>query len=118
MSEVVSSSFRAQSLGKKGYSREAASRAIAATVFYSLLIVMVLTAIPYGAAEPWWKALADCLILVLATFGLVGKLLEGRVHGEAGRYGYQLIFPLLALVAFAFIQTLPWFSSTTWPAIF
>jgi O-antigen ligase len=117
MSEVVSSSLRARSLNKTGYLREAASRAIAATVFYSLLIVMALTAIPYGAAEPWWKALADCLILVLATFGLIGKLLDGQVHDQAGRFGYQLIFPLLALVTFAFIQTVPWFSSTTVTAI-
>src|ERR1700730_17883192 len=113
MSEVVSSSFRAQSLGKKGYSWEAASRTIAATVFYSLLIVMALTAIPYGAAEPWWKALSDCLILVLAAFGLIGKLLDGRVHDAAGHHGYQLVFPLLVLITFAFIQTVSWFGSAT-----
>src|ERR1700682_1158134 len=100
MSEVFSSSLRAQSLGKTGYLREAASRRIAATVFYSLLIVIALTAIPYGAAEPWWKALADCLIFVLAAFGLIGKLLAGQAHNEGRKEGYQLIFPLLALITF------------------
>ena len=117
MSGVVSSSLGARNLSRTALSRAAASRAIAATVFYSLLIVMALTAIPYGAAEPWWRALADCLILVLAVFGLIGKLLDGQVHDATGHHGYQLIFPLLALITFAFIQTVSWSSSATAAAI-
>ena len=113
MSGVVSSSLGARGLSKTAFSRAAVSRAIAATVFYSLLIVMALTAIPYGAAEPWWKALADCLILVLAAFGLIGRLLDGQVHDAAGHHGYQLVFPLLVLITFAFIQTVSWFGSAT-----
>src|SRR5436190_24262270 len=117
MSGVVSSSLDARSLSRTAFSRAAVSRAIAATVFYSLLIVMALTAIPYGAAEPWWKALAYCLILVLAAFGLIGKLLEGQVHAASGHHGSQLIFPLLALITLAFIQTVSWSSSATAAAI-
>jgi O-antigen ligase len=116
VSEIVSPTLRTSAIGIS-FTREAASRAIAAGVFYALMIVIALAAIPYGAAEPWWKALVDCLIFVLAIAGLIGKLLEGQVRDEATRSGYQLIFPLLALIAFAFIQTIAWFGSPTVAAI-
>jgi O-antigen ligase len=109
MSEVVSPSLRGAVVATT-FNRDAVSRAITAAVFYSLLIVIALTAIPYGAAEPWWHALVDCLILALATLALIEKLLAG-VHEETKPYAFQLLLPLLALIALALFQTLAWFSS-------
>ena len=39
--------------------------------FYSLLVLIALTAIPYGAAEGWWKALFQCAVFFLAGLSVV-----------------------------------------------
>jgi O-antigen ligase len=77
-------------------------------VFYSLLAVIVLVAVPYGTVEPWWRSLFQCLVFVLAACSIVGKLLVR--DSIADRYSfsdYQLLWPVLALIAFAFLQTIP-----------
>lgn len=76
-------------------------------VFYSLLAVIALAAIPYGAAEPWWRALFQCLVFVLAGLFAIAQLLA-RNKNRRDLNLPALIFPVLALIAFAFIQTIPW----------
>jgi O-antigen ligase len=83
--------------------RESAAAAIDTLVFYLLLALIVLTAIPYGAVEPWWKSLFQSLVFVLAALSLVGKLLKP----DQSPRDYSLFLPVLALVAFAFVQTVP-----------
>jgi O-antigen ligase len=50
--------------------------AIDAIVFYALLCVIALAAIPYGAAEPWWQAFFECSIFLLAAMAVVGALVR------------------------------------------
>lgn len=75
-------------------------------VYYTLLAVIALTAIPYGAVEPWWRALFECLVFVFAALTIVARLLER--DGNPRVYLPALFFPVLALIAFALIQTVPW----------
>ncbi|MEK6280885.1 MAG: O-antigen ligase family protein [Acidobacteriota bacterium] len=84
--------------------REKAARRIGATVFYSLLALIVLVAIPYGTAEPWWKALFQCVIFVLTGFWVIERLL----WTDPTPHPRHLLLPAFALVAFALIQTLSW----------
>lgn len=78
------------------------------TIFLSLLLIIALSAIPYGTVEPWWEALFECSI-----FGLgVLWALEGLLSRTWEVRGIHL--PLLALAIFAFLQTvLPWSSGAT-----
>jgi O-antigen ligase len=88
--------------------RETTARAIDAIVFYSLLAVIALAAIPYGTVEPWWKSLFQSLVFVLAAVSIVAKLLAGdSIVNRHSLSNYQLFWPLLALIVFAFLQTVP-----------
>jgi len=72
-------------------------------IFYALLVVIALTVIPYGTVEPWWESLFECAVLALGALWIIEGMLSGawrlRVCG--------LVAPLVALIVFAFIQTLP-----------
>src|SRR6267142_4235983 len=87
---------------------QSVATSIDAFLFYSLLAVIALAAIPYGSVEPWWKALFQCLVFALAGLSVIEKLLQP----DERRHDYRLFFPILALMVFAFFQTLPWFSSS------
>ena len=76
-------------------------------VFYSLLAVIALAAIPYGTVEPWWKALFQCLVFALAALSVIAQLLDR--DGLRRRANLPTLFlPVLGLIAFALIQTIPW----------
>jgi len=72
-------------------------------IFYALLCVIALTAIPFGTVQPWWEALFESAIFVLCVLSVVEIMLSGL--GDTSRY--KLLLPLLALLLFAFLQTLP-----------
>ncbi len=79
-------------------------KVIGTTLFYSLLALIALVAIPYGTAEPWWKALFQCAVFILAGISVTQRLLWRDLRWPDP----QLLFPILALIAFALLQTLPW----------
>ncbi|HEY0321743.1 MAG TPA: O-antigen ligase family protein [Pyrinomonadaceae bacterium] len=79
------------------------SRRAGTIVFYTLLILIPLTAIPYGTVDPLWESLFECVVFALAII----SILEVAVDGKIDSYSVWLILPLLLLVAYAFIQTLP-----------
>jgi O-antigen ligase len=72
-------------------------------VFYALLFTIALSAIPYGTVQPWWQALFQCAVFLLAALGFVEAYLKGSWEIKT----YRLLYPLLALAVFALIQTLP-----------
>ena len=74
------------------------------TVFYSLLVLVALVAIPYGTAEPWWKALFQCAVFLLTAICVIERLLARAPTP----YNLQLVLPILVLIVLAFIQTLSW----------
>jgi O-antigen ligase len=83
--------------------RRRAARLLDRVIFYSLLVVIALTAIPYGTVEPWWKSFFECLVLLLTMLWII----EGMLSGAWRVGGLWLLAPLAALIVFAFIQTLP-----------
>jgi O-antigen ligase len=81
-------------------------RALEAIVFYSLLAVIALTAIPYGTVQPWWESVFQCLVFALAFLYVVAQLLKSETPRFHSAFPRRLLWPVLALIAFAFLQTL------------
>jgi len=81
---------------------QSVATSIDAFLFYSLLAVIALAAIPYGTVEPWWKALFQCLVFVLAGLTLIQRTLRGQASGLNSR----VYLPVLALIIFGLIQTI------------
>lgn len=73
----------------------------AKVIFGSLLALIVFTAIPYGTAEPWWKAFYICAVVALSLLAL----LESMVSGSWSTRGWPLLLPLIVTTVFAFLQT-------------
>ncbi|HSL53874.1 MAG TPA: O-antigen ligase family protein [Pyrinomonadaceae bacterium] len=67
-------------------------------VFGSLLTLIVITPIPYGTVEPWWKAAFVCAVFAICILALIDNLTH--IPGKS------VLLPMLALAALAFIQTL------------
>ena len=74
-------------------------------VYFFLLTILVLTAIPYGTIQPWWLALFECLVFATAMLALIEAILSKRWSLDL-----SLVLPLLALVLFALTQSLPLFT--------
>lgn len=72
-------------------------------VFAALLLLIALTAIPYGAAAPWWASLFECGVFALGIVWVCGALWRG----DSPLRGDPLLYPALALLAFACAQMLP-----------
>ena len=71
-------------------------------IFIALVCLIALSAVPYGTFEPWWKA-----ALVFAVFAIcILALIEGAISGSTYIGPRSILLPLLALSAFAFVQTI------------
>ena len=66
-------------------------------VFIALVILILLTPIPYGTVEPWWKAAFVCAVFALCIPALIENT---SVPGK------PILLPMLSLSALAFLQTL------------
>src|SRR5690349_23205808 len=71
-------------------------------VFGALVGLIVLTPIPYGTVEPWWKAAFVCAVFAICILAIVEML----VNGSFKIVGGSILLPMLALSALAFVQTL------------
>ena len=102
-----------ESVGRTGSTpaRMRAIRILSAGIFFSLLGLIVLAAVPYGTAAPWWKALFVSGVFVLAIFWIVESYLSERLFGDA----WPLILPIAALIVFSWLQTIG-FTSGSAPA--
>jgi len=74
-------------------------------IYFFLLATIVLTAIPYGTIQPWWIALFECLVFVSAMLALVEAMISKRWFVDV-----SLVVPLLFLILFAVVQSIPLFS--------
>ena len=70
-------------------------------IFGALLCVVVITPIPYGTVEPWWKAVFICAVL--------GIFILGTIQNPIFKNPLPILLPLLAFTCFAFLQT--WISA-------
>lgn len=76
-------------------------------IYYSLLVLIAWTAIPYGTVQAWWIALFQCCVFVIAMLAVVDTALNKRTTPK-----FSPVFPLLALVIFALFQSLFLFSTS------
>jgi O-antigen ligase len=83
-----------------------ASTILAKIIFISLLLLLVLTPLPYGAVEVWSTALWEASVLALALLWGVEAALKGRLTIALN----PLAGPLLALLVIALVQLAPIFS--------
>jgi len=73
------------------------------TVFSGLLVLLALSAVPYGTVEPWWKAVFVCAVFLTCIVAIVETLLSGEctIGGARG-----ILLPMIALSGLALIQTI------------
>lgn len=81
----------------------AVRRVVSRGIFLALLALIPLTSIYYGGVEAWAEAVFECAVFVLAAVSIVEVAIDGNINLKS----YSILLPLLALVAFAFIQTIP-----------
>jgi|ERR1041384_100402 O-antigen ligase len=73
--------------------------ALGKLIFAALVALIVITPIPYGTVEPWWKAAFVCAVFAICIVALIenrGKRVKGA----------SVLLPMLALSLLAFLQTL------------
>ncbi|HYO92470.1 MAG TPA: O-antigen ligase family protein, partial [Pyrinomonadaceae bacterium] len=71
-------------------------------VFYGLLLIIALSAVPYGTVEPWWIALFECAIFLLGAIWFLTGLAKSDWRLPAA----SLLWPLFALLLFVVLQTI------------
>ena len=67
-------------------------------VFGLLLTLIIIAPIPYGTVEPWWKAAFVCAVFAICIVALIDQ--------PTYFSNKNVLLPMLALSALAFIQTL------------
>jgi O-antigen ligase len=79
------------------------ARFVSAFVFAALVIILPLSAAPYGSVEAWWTALFDAAVFLLAALWAVEGALSGRWLTQA----HVVTLPILLLAALALLQSAP-----------
>jgi O-antigen ligase len=90
-----------------------AARKSSAVVFWGAVSLLPLTAVPYGAVEPWWKAVFQCLVFLLTAVWLCDVAL---FSGMRRLKSLHLLLPFALLILYALLQTVSW-GTTTEPLI-
>lgn len=84
-----------------------ASIALERIIFYTLLVLIVAIATPYGIVNPWRGVLEAVFAGGVFVLGALW-MIEGMLGGAwVSRSHLLLLLPLLALAALAYVQTLP-----------
>src|SRR5262245_15374651 len=84
------------------------------TVFGSLLVLLVISAVPYGTVEPWWKAAFVCAVFLICIVAIVETLISGEWALGGSR---AILISMLGLSGLSLIQTINIRSGDTDPAI-
>lgn len=85
-------------------------------IFYSLLVLILVAATPYGIVPPWRGAVEsifECGVYVLGILWMIEGMLSRRWVFKQ----HLLLLPLLLLAVFAYTQTLPLGSSQSMTGI-
>ena len=78
-------------------------------IFYTLLALIVLVAIPYGTVDAWWLALYECIVFALGVLWIIHGFLTGKWFQE----GHKVFIPVLLIAVFALLQTISLSSAST-----
>jgi O-antigen ligase len=70
-------------------------------IFALLVCVVVITPLPYGTVEAWWKALFICSVLAICILAII----DTASRASIGVNPWSLLLPLLALTTLAFVQS-------------
>jgi len=70
-------------------------------IFVLLMYVVMITPIPYGTIEPWWKAVFICSVFAVSILAVLEIAIKGAVNLNSN----SALLPLLALSALAFLQS-------------
>jgi O-antigen ligase len=81
--------------------REQYATILGTTIFFVLLTLIALAAVPYGTVEPWWQAAFQCGVFVLGALWLIEGFLSGSYHFSS----YRILLPLVILAVFGLMQT-------------
>ncbi|HKX32130.1 MAG TPA: O-antigen ligase family protein [Blastocatellia bacterium] len=82
-------------------------------VFWGALLTIMVFAVPYGSVEAWWEASFECTAYLLTGLWIIEGSISGIWFGPGRRSASRLALPLLAIVAFAFLQS---WAGTGFPA--
>src|SRR5262245_60667013 len=77
-------------------------------IFASLLVIIVVTAIPFGSVQPWWIAVFECAVFFTAIL----SVFESVFRKTWSSFDLLPVIPLLLLVVFSLFQSLFLFSGT------
>lgn len=88
--------------GERASLKPRVARILGTIVFSSVLALIALTAIPYGTAHAWWKALFVAVVFVLAIFWTIETYLSQSWITD----GWSVILPVLTLALVSLLQTL------------
>lgn len=80
-------------------------------VFFCLLGLIVLAAIPYGTVDVWWEAVFECAVFAITAIWIFEVLLRGG--WEVSKL--PILLPLIVITVYAFAQTVEW--PAAWLAI-
>lgn len=79
-------------------------RTLERTVFYGVLLVVCLSAVPYGTVESWSIAIFECSIFLLGLLWVTQASMTGVwVNGTL-----RFFYPLMALICLAILQSVSW----------
>src|SRR5262245_53589780 len=111
MSEVTIANFA--SAGERALTLRVAGL-LDNVVFGSLMILLALSAVPYGTVEPWWKAAFVSAVFLVSIVAIVETLLsdECRIPGPRG-----ILFSMLTVCALGLVQTISIRSGNPDPAV-
>src|SRR6476646_3929106 len=74
-------------------------------IFYGLLALFVVIAVPYGSVHVWWVALFECVVFVFAIMASIDLL----ITKDGLPANSSIAVPLLILCLFLVFQSLPVF---------
>ena len=71
------------------------------TIFVLLLCVLVISPLPYGTVEAWWKAVFVCAVFGICILAIVDTAIRAFVRVNP----WSVLLPLLALSTLAYVQS-------------
>jgi putative inorganic carbon (HCO3(-)) transporter len=82
-----------------------ASTILERVIFYTLLVLIVISSTPYGIVNPWRgavEAIYECGVFILGALWMI----EGILSGSWVTRKHLLLIPFLLLIIFAYLQTI------------
>jgi O-antigen ligase len=113
--QASSSSDKAPSINPPGpttgkVAASSASVILERIIFYSLLVLILLAATPYGVVAPWRGAVETIFACGVFALGILW-MIEGTLSGAWVSRPHLQLLPLITLALLAYVQTLPLLSA-------